>query len=222
MSDIKKYYREKESKYFSLIRADILSLIKGKDLSVFEIGCGSGATLIHLKQTGVAKEAVGLDIHASAIKKGRTHLDRVLVGNIETMEPNLPKNHFDAIILADVLEHMIDPDAVLLRLKKYLKTDGRIFASIPNIRVWYALFPILFKGDFGYKNAGVMDKSHIRFFCKKNIRDLFSREYTIELLIPAIKTDSSKKGLLNKLTLGFFEEFLTPQYLVVAQKKGVR
>jgi len=100
-----------------------------------------------------------------------------------------------------------------------LKTDGFIIASLPNIREFKTLYNIVIRGDFKYENAGVLDKTHLRFFCKKNIISLFSLTgYEIISISPYFSA-SLKRKLLNKFFMGIFEEFLAEQYIVIANTK---
>ena len=77
------------------------------------------------------------------------------------------------------------------------------------------MLKIFFKGDFLYENEGILDKTHLRFFCKKNIIDLFKKNgYTIEKITYNL---APKRNILNKMFLGFLEEFLVAQYIVLAR-----
>jgi 2-polyprenyl-3-methyl-5-hydroxy-6-metoxy-1,4-benzoquinol methylase len=209
-------YKEiKPASYFSLIRYDIINLIQCNKCNILEIGCGEGNTLLELKRQGKAKFIVGVDI---VDLNQSVKLDRFILANIETDNIDLPTNYFDIIICADVLEHLINPWDVLEKIKKFLKPDGIIIASIPNIREFDTLRSIIIKGDFKYVENGVLDKTHLRFFCKKNIIELFERSgYKVEKITFDLSL-APKRNLLLKLSCGILEEFLVVQYLVVARK----
>ena len=107
------------------------------------------------------------------------------------------------------------------KISSFLKKDGIFIASIPNIRYYTAFLKIFVKGDFGYEKHGLFDKTHLRFFCKRNIKELFDTElFRYSDVIPRqnLYDFKSKKKLLNKLTFGLLEEFLTLQYIIVARK----
>jgi len=209
-------YKDKSIEYFSNTRKEIIELINRYNCNILELGCGTGNTLIELKKCGKAKYVAGIDI----LDVGQSEkLDKFFPVDIENEEIYIPDNFFDIIICADVLEHLKNPWAVLGKLKKYLKTDGFIIASLPNIREFKTLYNIVIRGDFKYENAGVLDKTHLRFFCKKNIICLFSLTgYEIISISPNFSA-SSKRKLLNKFFMGIFEEFLVEQYIVIANKK---
>ncbi|MGB9756014.1 MAG: class I SAM-dependent methyltransferase [Desulfurella sp.] len=167
---MKDLYFEKPKNYFSNIRYDILELIKCNNCKILEIGCGTGATLMELKRLCKANYIAGVDI----VDLGQSEkLDKFILGDIEIEELNFPDKYFDIIICADVLEHLKDPWSTVNKLKKYLKDNGVIIASIPNIREIRTLLSIVIKGDFKYADSGILDKTHLRFFCKKNIIELF-------------------------------------------------
>jgi len=210
------FYLSKEKNYFSHVRDDIIDLIPNNPYNrILEIGCGSGETLYLLKRKNKANYVAGIDIISLEQYK---LLDKFICCDIEEKVANLPfpENFFDIIICADVLEHLIDPWKVVKELKKYLKPSGYFIASIPNIREVKTMISIFLKGDFKYTQEGILDITHLRFFCKKNIEELFlGADYKIRKITYKLPP---KRNLLNKLTFGFLEEFLVINYLVVAQK----
>lgn len=217
--DLKKLYNEKEPAYFSNIRFDMISLIQGEGLKVLEIGCGSGATLLELKKSGKASEIFGIEINEGSVKDLKDKLDGLALGNIEELEPDFPQGYFDIILMGDVLEHLLDPWAVLEKMEKYLGRGGRIIASVPNIREFGIMKSVLFKGDFKYTDSGILDKTHLRFFCKKNIIEMFEKDYKVVDIKGNPNYRRQRYYLLNKITFGIFSDFFNVQYLVVAEKK---
>jgi 2-polyprenyl-3-methyl-5-hydroxy-6-metoxy-1,4-benzoquinol methylase len=206
-------YTEKPENYFSRIRNDIIELIQCSNCNILEIGCGEGNTLVELKKQGKAKFVAGIDI---VDLNQSSKLDKFILADVENDNIDLPEEYFDIIICADVLEHLKDPWNVLRKIKKFLKPNGILLASIPNIREIKTLIDIAIKGDFKYVDAGILDKTHLRFFCKKNTIELFeSTGYKIEKITFNL---SPKRKFLLKLSLGLLEEFLVVQYLVLCKK----
>lgn len=206
-------YIEKPKNYFSEIRNDIIELIQCNNCNILEIGCGEGNTLIELKRQGKAKFVVGIDI---VDLNQSSKLDKFILADIENDNINLPEEYFDIIICADVLEHLKDPWSVLKKIRKFLKPNGILLASIPNVREIKTLISIVIKGDFKYVDSGILDKTHLRFFCKKNVIELFeSTGYKIEKVTFKL---SPKRKFLLKLSLGLLEEILVVQYLVLCKK----
>ncbi len=216
-------YREKERVYFTDPRRDLIRLIPSKsENKILEIGAGGGDTLIEIKKQNLANEVVGVDlIEIPDSKQSDPNIDKFIICDVEKADLQLPASYFDVIILGDVLEHLLDPWSFLNKISSFLKKDGIFIASVPNIRYYPACLKIFLKGDFGYEKQGLFDKTHVRFFCKKNIQDLFDTDlFRYSDVIPRqnLYNFKSKKKLLNKLTFGFLEEFLTMQYVIVARK----
>lgn len=208
-------YKNKELlrlSYFKLIRHDLINLVpKGKN-KIIEIGCASGATLNYLKSNGKASEIVGVDILDNLDYK----LDKYIQGNIENIHLPYKNNYFDILLLGDVLEHLNDPWKTLKKLKMFVKTGGLIISSIPNIREFNTLFKIVIKGDFKYSEFGILDKTHLRFFCKKNIISLYEDcDIKVLSIIPNI---SRRKQIVNHITFKIFEEFIVLQYIILGTK----
>ncbi len=217
-------YDKKGADYYSNIRLDLINLIdkKSQNLKVLEIGAAYGETLFYLKQNGIASEVVGVDIFEDAKnKQNYKPLDQFIFGDIEKID--LPEyfQHFDLILLPDVLEHLFEPKSVLETLKKYLKEDGKIIISMPNIRHYSALYKIVFKGDFKYEESGIFDYTHVRFYCRKNIQDLLETAgYKVLKQESSIINYQGKSiaKLINLITFGIFEEFFSAQYFFVVKK----
>lgn len=217
-------YEEKGKGYFSNIRTDLINLIdsKRKNLKILEIGAAYGETLFYLKQNEIASEVVGVDLFEDVKnKQNYKQVDKFIFGNIEQLDLNEYNNYFDIILLPDVLEHLVEPKPVLEKIKNYLKVGGKIIVSMPNIRHYSALNKIVIKGDFRYEESGIFDYTHMRFYCKKNIAELLlSSGYKIEKTQSSIVNFQgfSVSKIINRMTLGLFEEFFSYQYFFVASK----
>jgi 2-polyprenyl-3-methyl-5-hydroxy-6-metoxy-1,4-benzoquinol methylase len=218
-------YINKKSTYFSNARLDIISLIpRNPDQRILEIGAGGGDTLIEIKKRGLAVEVVGVELMALK-DTNQTHslIDSFIFIDLDKEKMSFKEDYFDIIILGDVLEHLINPWDVVKNLSVFLKKGGLIIMSLPNIRDITALYKIVVKGDFAYNpDGGILDKTHMRFFCKKNAIDLLTTEnLTVKKIEPISSKNNNGKNLrsiINKLSLGIFEEFITSQYLVISQK----
>lgn len=214
-------YEEKEKSYFESVRLELLELIpeKNRQGNMLEIGAGSRSTLMHAKQNGYAKKIYGIELNKieNSYQKSK-EFECFLIGDIESMKLPFQKEQFDVILCGDVLEHLVNPYNLVKALKKYLKHDGIFIASLPNIRHFSALKEIVIKGDFKYVERGILDKTHLRFFCKKNMVDLFVQNgYKIDSIVSNISLIGSKSKIFNNLTLRIFEEFLIPQYYIIAR-----
>jgi 2-polyprenyl-3-methyl-5-hydroxy-6-metoxy-1,4-benzoquinol methylase len=218
---IEQYEIKKNELYFSNIRKDVISFMgTHKDLIVLEVGTGTGATLTELKQTGVAKEIHAYDL--VDVCENKEYFDSFTIDNVEEQK-ELPfkKKYFDAIILADVLEHLLDAENTIATLLPYLKNDGSIYVSLPNFRYANALYKVVVKGSFEYVDYGIFDKTHLRFFCKKDMKKLFESfpELKIDKIESNLKSIKCKRTTLNILTFGIFEEFLSLQFFLKVRLK---
>jgi 2-polyprenyl-3-methyl-5-hydroxy-6-metoxy-1,4-benzoquinol methylase len=217
-------YDKKSAEYYSNVRLDLVNLIdkQSHNLKVLEIGAAYGETLYYLKQNNIAVEVVGVDLFEDKNnKQNYKPLDNFIFGNIEEIELPQYENHFDLILLPDVLEHLMEPNKVLNKIKEYLNANGKIIVSMPNIRHYSALKKIFLKGDFRYEESGIFDYTHLRFYCRKNIQELLeSAGYKVEIQESSIKNYKGKSltKFLNSLTFGLLEEFFSYQYFFVVTK----
>lgn len=221
------HYAIKESNYFSNIRKDIISLIPvNPNQRVLEIGAGTGNTLLYIKENQIAKEVMGVELMEIANSNQKHPLiDKFQIANIEYESIQAEEEYFDIIVCADVLEHLVDPWNIVDKLSRYLKKDGLLIVSVPNIREWKTLAKIIFRGDFSYQSSGgILDTTHLRFFCKKNINQLLNTSrlsviYSIPNFMLKTLPEGRKRRIFNLLTFHLFENFLAVQYLFIARKK---
>jgi len=205
--------------YYNLDRKEMLDFIPGKPEKILEAGCGSGNFGAALKEKFNA-EITGIELFESAAKEAITKLDKVICGNLEEKIDNAENNYYDLIIFNDVLEHLYDPWAILKKSAEKLAKGGKVVASIPNIRHLYTMFDIVIKKDFKYTDAGILDKTHLRFFTKKSIIRMFDEcGYKIIKIQGTNGMKSFKFKILNILSFGFLKETSYLQFAVVAALK---
>lgn len=221
MIKVNDIYNNKPFYYFDTIRKDLLNLIPTKCMNgnLLEIGAGKGNTLIYAKKHHYASKVYGIDISTiDNSYQSSPEIEKFIIGDIEQIDLNFNNKLFDVILCGDVLEHLTNPFYVVQKLKPHLSDKGVIIASIPNIREWTTMRKIFFSGDFRYEDIGILDRTHLRFFCKKNIEELFSKnDMKILQLTSNLNYTGYKRKILNVLTFNIFEEFLTTQYYIVAQ-----
>src|ERR1700692_4232458 len=121
----------------------------------------------------------GIEYDPAAAEKAREYYDAFQVADIESFE--FPyRRGFDYIVFADVLEHLRDPAAVLERCIPALKESGKIIISVPNIANWIIRLSLLL-GKFDYRDRGILDRTHLRFFTLRSLKELMS-EVSCEVL----------------------------------------
>ncbi len=171
---------EKAPDYFRHQRAEMVPVLPDHYQRVLEIGCGEGA---FRQLLGDVDEYWGIEPDARAADLARQKMDKVLVGTYDECADKLPDGYFDLIICNDVIEHMLDHDRFLQEIKAKLSDDGHLVASIPNVRYLDVLLGLLLKRDWKYRDYGVLDRTHLRFFTKKSLlRSVRENGYQVDLI----------------------------------------
>jgi len=103
---------------------------------------------------------------------GIRHCERMINVNLDREIPEVEAS-VDAIIYADVLEHLVDPWRVLVTLNHVLAPEGFVVVSVPNVaHLWIRL--LLLAGRFEYLDRGILDHSHLRFFTQRSLRAMLT------------------------------------------------
>lgn len=184
---------------------------------VLDLGCGSGAMSSAIRAAGKAGEIWGVEINADAASLARESgvFTRVLEGDLETVLAELPAGHFTHVIAGDVLEHLVDPWTVCARLRDCLADGGEFICSIPNIRNLSFLLALTFKRSFEYRDSGVMDRTHLRFFARKDVHAMFAGAGFSDISIGPVRP---KKRLSWKLGRALLGDLVIKGFLVRARK----
>jgi ubiquinone/menaquinone biosynthesis C-methylase UbiE len=173
---------------------------------VLDVGCGPGNLARML--VGSAKSIVGVDRDRNSLELARPFCSAVYLVDLESdgFETALEGQEFDAIIFADVLEHLRNADALLSSAKKYLAPGGIVFASIPNI-AHGAIRLALLRGEFTYQKLGILDDTHVKFYTRASIESLFVRSgYEIEKTVRTTAPIFSESDLVPLVRRDDFPE----------------
>ncbi len=201
--------------YYENTRPDLLPLIGPSHRRILDVGCGAGRFGAVLKSREPGREVHGVEVVEEAGRKARQVLDSVLIGDIQTMTLPFAPESFDCIIFADVLEHLLDPGAVLRKVRPLVRRDGIIVCSIPNMRHYTALMRLVREG-WRYDDYGLFDRTHLRFFSLRTMKELLTANgWQIESVTPRIVA-SRKARLANAIAGGRLEEFLSLTYILCA------
>lgn len=159
--------------YFEGQRSDVAELVPDRCSRVLDVGCGYGGLGRCLISRGQV-QVFGVEINPAASANLQGVYTAHWIDDVEQF--NLPSNieAFDCIVFADVLEHLLDPWATLARYLQWLKPGGYVVASIPNVRNIALLYNLIVRGRWRYEDSGLLDRTHIRFFTRKEIMGLFS------------------------------------------------
>jgi SAM-dependent methyltransferase len=156
--------------YFEHTRPELRALVPAQARRVLDVGCGAGGLGAALKAERDHCEVIGLEGFPEAAATARERLDDAWCLDLDALEA-LPEDAgvFDAMIFGDVLEHLRDPARLLRALLPSLAADGVLVCSIPNVKHWTVLFPLLVKDRWTYEDAGLLDRTHVHFFTLEEI-----------------------------------------------------
>lgn len=136
---------------------------------VLDLGCGSGALGQHLKETrGCTSD--GVTLSRAEADHARPHYRTVEVADLETanLHGMFGDRRYDYIVCADVLEHLRRPETVLQVCRDLLEPDGKLLISVPNA-AYAGLLAELMEGEFRYREEGLLDRTHLRFFTRTSL-----------------------------------------------------
>lgn len=205
---------------------------------VLDVGCAEGRLGEALKEQGV-EWVEGVENDWDVYPKAKERLDEVYVcdaGNLY-FSPDRNGAEFDVVVFGDILEHLEDPWGVVKSARRWLVPGGHIVVSIPNVGFADVVLKCAAQ-HWCYTNSGILDRTHLRFFTKEGVRDLFS-DYTIETLeslhlapdfdtmqhVPegelrdvGIQVGGKTLITLHGIDQGLLEQLYTIQYVCVARK----
>jgi len=153
---------------------DLLAMIPRSLTRVVEVGSSSGALAREYKRVCPTCRYVGIEIDARYVELSKRFCDEVVCADIENIEPSTFESLFpsDCWIFGDTLEHLKDPWAVLNRLRAHLAAGSSVVACIPNAQHW-SMQARLNIGMLHYEDAGLLDRTHLRWFTRRTIVELF-------------------------------------------------
>jgi len=218
----------KDRTYFDFLRPELLPLVPASASRVLEVGCATGRFAEALKARQQV-EVTGIELDEDAASAAEARLDHVIVADVETLAENVFDAEFDCIVCGDVLEHLQAPGRFLKKARRWLAPNGRLVASIPNAR-HHSVISSLLDGNWTYEPAGLLDDSHLQFFTRRDIMELFQTsgfELRQLQVVPGPGHEQWQRlGRPGQIALGRLsvtgmpladaEEFFVYQYLVVA------
>jgi 2-polyprenyl-3-methyl-5-hydroxy-6-metoxy-1,4-benzoquinol methylase len=139
---------------------------------VLDVGCSSGYLAWPLAKSGAS--VVGGELDPDAADAARTVCDVVLVGDVESMELPLDPGSFDVVLCGDVVEHLREPERTLSRLRPFLRPEGRLVLTTPNVANW-AMRLSLLGGRWRYTDRGILDRTHTHLFTRKTLVETVTR-----------------------------------------------
>lgn len=204
--------------YFEGQRADVAALVPVDCRRVLDVGCGYGGLGRQLRIGGV-EQVYGVEINPNSAP----HLEGIYagywIGDVEQVALPADTEVFDCIVFADVLEHLRDPWGTLERYLHWLKPGGYVVASIPNVRNLALLYNLAIRGRWRYEESGLLDRTHLRFFTRGEILDLFAGA---GLAIQKIEENRDRLSLSRRIlaapVLALIPDLGVCQYLIRARR----
>lgn len=201
--------------YYEGFRGDVIAAVPPDAKAVLSVGCAAGRTEAELVKRGM--KVVGVEIHPEAAKIARERGLIVLEGDASKIDIAIAGELYDCIIYADILEHLPDPVAVLKQHVKYLKPNGIVYVSIPNFRHYSVFWELFVRGYVRYKDAGILDCTHLRITTRKMVQEWFEQA-GIELVNYKYINNRKKAKLISACFLWLAQEFTAVQIGLVGQK----
>lgn len=165
-------------RYFRNPRPEMAAFLPRDYQKVLEVGCGAGFFTRHLKP---GCEVWGVEVETTQARVAAGKMAHVLEGAYDRVAHRLPADYFDMAVCNDIIEHMADHDAFLRSVTGKIKPGGCLVGSVPNVRFYKHLKELLLKRDWRYREKGILDRTHLRFFTERSLkRTLRSHGYVIE------------------------------------------
>ena len=210
-------YHVKEGEYFETIRMPQVKALGGDLGRVLDVGGGNGATSQFLVDNNLATSAVVVDPYMTVQSTEKVTMEPVEADDALFERLKEKGERFDTAIFLDVLEHLMNPWAVLKGTREVVKPGGKVFVSLPNAQFVGLIVPLVLFGRFDYKKQGVMDLTHIRWFTRATAVEMVEQAgFTVEKVDREINL---RLATLNKLTLGIFSRFFAQQHFIHARLK---
>jgi 2-polyprenyl-3-methyl-5-hydroxy-6-metoxy-1,4-benzoquinol methylase len=200
--------------YYHFVRSEIRPLLPKTASRILDVGAASGATLGWLKTIYPSARTTGLELNPELTDELKRNADVAIIGDIDDQLPQL--GTFDLILFLDVLEHIADPDRTLRSARKLLRQGGRVIVSVPNIAHLSVLVPLL-RRRFDYQHAGILDRTHLRFFVESTAVKLLNDANLVVTQGLVSGLQGRKSALLDRLSLGLLRHYLTKQYIMVGE-----
>lgn len=156
---------------------EVLGFIPQNASKIIEIGCSSGAIAREFKKLNKASHWTGVEIDKSYAELAGRYCDETVVADIDLVGSDFYASYKDrdCWVFADVLEHLKDPWRVLRKIREVIPENGSVVACIPNAQNWSVLAKLAL-GDFRYEDSGLLDRTHLRWFTRMTIIELFEQQ----------------------------------------------
>ena len=187
------------SPYTTHGRSEVRKLVPRDARRILDVGCNDGAFGAALLTAGPeGREVWGIEPSPADAEVASEVLTGAVVGTFPESLDRVP-GHFDCIAFNHVLEHMVDPWNALRVAASVLTPDGVIVGELPNVRFLPFLFDLGFRGRFEYTETGLLDRTHLRFFTRSSMHQLFDEAgYEVDSLTPVTAMGNARVPRLSR------------------------
>lgn len=162
-----------QSRYTDDERAEVQQFVPPGPMSFLDVGCASGGFGRGLRRRFPAARIVGVEVVDTSASEARANGYDLVVDGYFPEALDLGER-FDCILFNDVLEHMIDPWSAVGASRELLNPGGCVVSSIPNVRYFPVLVDLLRRDRWDYADWGVLDRTHVRFFTRSTMHEMFA------------------------------------------------
>ncbi|MBK1694526.1 hypothetical protein CKO09_07195, partial [Chromatium weissei] len=141
---------------------------------ILDLGCGLGILAHYLtEECGCVVD--GIEYNPAAANAGQLAFRSLWIADLNQTDPAtlVGTARYDVIVCADILEHLIAPATLLNRLGELLKPNGQLLLSVPNV-AHAGLIAELLGGEWRYREEGLLDQTHLRFFTRSSLTRLLN------------------------------------------------
>jgi len=151
------------------------------DTAVLELGPATGYLTEYMqKKLNCSVDCV--EISSEMAEVAEKYCRHMLVADLDKidLQEQFKDETYDCILMTDVLEHLKENEKILKSCRNLLKENGKFILSVPNI-AHASIIGGLFKGKFEYRDEGLLDQTHLRFFTRESITGLLEKcHFSIE------------------------------------------
>ncbi len=209
-------YLRKKDKYSShTIIADIIYTLSKPKTRILDLGCDVGFLGKTLKDLSIDFEIYGVDINKKNLEKAKNIYKKTYLFDLN-LESWPIHDKFEIIVLADTLEHLVNPNIAITNVLKLLKTGGKLIISVPNIVFWWSRIQILL-GKFPKENRGIFDKTHLHHYTNRTIHQLI-KSYSELRIVNFYPTNLPFQFVLKKYTDYFLLRLIYNLNYILAKK----
>jgi hypothetical protein len=199
--------------YYGFTRTEIAPLLPKEASRILDVGCGAGATSAWLRTIYPHAKLIGFEANGELRPQLETLLDEV---HIVDLNSSVPPVEADLILFLDVLEHLVNPEGLLRKMVSHAPKNVTVIVSVPNIAHLSVSAPLLFQGRFEYQDAGILDRTHLRFFDRESAVALLN--YAGLEVTEGLESGigGPKSRLLDKVTFGRLRNRIAKQFILRA------